>query len=292
MAVDLHTHSHVSDGSETPTAVIEYAAGAGLSSVALTDHDVLDGLGEATAAGERLGLEVIPGVELSLDWSEMTPDAELRGGMHLVVLWIDDVAGPLQDTLADLRSGRDDRNHTILERLARLGLEVPMEEVAARAGTGSVGRPHIAGVMVDRGYVPDIATAFEQYLGNGGPAYVGRRRLTPAEALDLAHRSGGVPILAHPYTLGFEDDDAGLERMLARLRGMGLVGVESHHSGTEPERRRVVRRMAARLGLLPSGGSDFHGTYKPGIVVGRGGGDLEVPDEFLDALREQRVDAA
>ncbi|HSJ36368.1 MAG TPA: PHP domain-containing protein [Acidimicrobiia bacterium] len=287
MAVDLHTHSRVSDGSETPTRVVELAAAAGLEAVALTDHDVLEGLTEARSAGERFGIEVIPGVELSLDWSEMLPDADVRGGMHLVVLWIDDVAGPLQDTLEDLRLGRDDRNHTIVERLLQLGLDVTMEEVAARAGTGSVGRPHIAGVMVDRGYVPDIGSAFEQYLGNGAPAYVGRRRLTPPVALELARASGGVPILAHPYTLGF-DDDASLERTLERLREMGLVGVESHHSGTEPERRRVVRRMAARLDLLPSGGSDFHGSYKPGIEVGRGCGDLEVPSGFLAALREQR----
>ncbi|HLU32330.1 MAG TPA: PHP domain-containing protein [Acidimicrobiia bacterium] len=287
MAVDLHTHSRVSDGSETPTRVVELAAAAGLEAVALTDHDVLEGLTEARNAGERFGIEVIPGVELSLDWSEMLPDADVRGGMHLVVLWIDDVAGPLQDTLEDLRLGRDDRNHTILERLRQLGLDVPMEEVAARAGAGSVGRPHIAGVMVDRGYVPDIGSAFEQYLGNGAPAYVGRRRLTPPVALELARASGGVPILAHPYTLGF-DDDASLEGTLERLGEMGLVGVESHHSGTEPERRRIVRRMAARLDLLPSGGSDFHGSYKPGIEVGRGCGDLEVPSGFLTALREQR----
>jgi 3',5'-nucleoside bisphosphate phosphatase len=287
MAVDLHTHSRVSDGSESPTRVVELAAEAGLEAVALTDHDVLEGLSEARSAGERLGIEVIPGVELSLDWSEMLPDADVRGGMHLVVLWIDDVVGPLQDTLEDLRLGRNDRNHGILERLGQLGLEVPMEEVAARAGTGSVGRPHIAGVMVDRGYVPDIASAFDQYLGNGAPAYVGRRRLTPPAALELSRASGGVPILAHPYTLGFEDD-ASLERTLARLGEMGLVGVESHHSGMEPERRRIVRRMANRLGLLPSGGSDFHGSYKPGLEVGRGCGDLEVPSEFLAALREQR----
>lgn len=287
MAVDLHTHSRVSDGSETPTRVVELAAAAGLDAVALTDHDVLEGLAEAESAGERFGIEVIPGVELSLDWSEMLPDADVRGGMHLVVLWIDDIAGPLQDTLEDLRLGRDHRNHTILERLRQLGLDVPMEEVAARAGTGSVGRPHIAGVMVDRGYVPDIGSAFEQYLGNGAPAYVGRRRLTPPAALELSRASGGVPILAHPYTLGF-DDDASLEQTLGRLCEMGLVGVESHHSGMDPERRRIVRRMAARLGLLPSGGSDFHGSYKPGIGVGRGCGDLEVPSGFLAALREQR----
>lgn len=291
MAVDLHTHSVVSDGSETPAEVIRRAAVAGLTAVALTDHDVLGGLSEARKAAAGYGLELIPGVELSLDWTELSDDAHLRGGMHLVVLWIDDEPGPLQDRLADLRLGRDDRNHTILERLTQLGLEVPIEEVMARAGEGSVGRPHIAGVMVDRGYVPDIASAFDLYLGQGAPAYVGRRRLTPGEALSLAHASGGVPILAHPHTLGYQDDTH-LNVVLRRLIELGLVGMETHHSGAEPDRRRILRRIARRLGLLPSGGSDFHGTYKPGIEIAVGCGDLEIPAEFLEGLRFARRGSA
>lgn len=287
MAIDLHTHSLVSDGSETPTEVIRRAAEAGLSAVALTDHDILSGLAEAAEAADHYGIELVPGIELSLDWSGMVDNADSAGGMHMVVLWIDDEPGPLQDLLADLRLGRDDRNHTILERLAQLGLDVPAHEVATRAGTGSVGRPHIAAVMVERGYVPDIATAFDQYLGNGQSAYVGRRRLTPSEAISAARRSGGVPILAHPHTLGFEQDDR-LEQIVEQLAHIGLVGLETHHSGPEPDRRRLLHRMARRLNLFPSGGSDFHGTYKIGIEVGTGTGDLEVPAEFLDELRRHR----
>lgn len=288
MPVDLHTHSVASDGSETPAEVMRLAAEAGLGAVALTDHDNLAGLGEARLAASSLDLELIPGVELSLDWSAIATEAEHRGGMHLVVLWLDDVLGPLQDRLADLRLGRDDRNHTILERLSQLGLEIPMDDVLARAGGGSVGRPHIAGVMVDRGYVPDIASAFDLYLGNGAPAYVGRRRLPPDEAIALSVESGGVPILAHPHTLGYESEEH-LGVLLVRLREMGLVGLETHHSAVEPQVRRRLRGMAERVGLLPSGGSDFHGTYKPGISVGVGCGDLAVPDEFLDDLRRERA---
>lgn len=287
MAIDLHTHSLVSDGSETPTEVIRRAARAGLTAVALTDHDILSGLAEAGEAADRHGIELVPGVELSLDWSGMVPEANGLGGMHLIVLWVENEAGPLQDRLADLRMGRDDRNHTILERLAQLGLDIHIDDVAARAGGGSVGRPHIAGVMVDRGYVPDIATAFDQYLAQGRPAYVGRRRLVPVEAIALARQAGGVPILAHPFTLGF-DDDTRLVETLERLAEAGLIGVETHHSGTEPERRRLLRKLATRLDLAPSGGSDFHGTYKPGIEVGTGIGDLAVPAEFLDELRHHR----
>ena len=264
------------------------AAEAGLSAIALTDHDILSGLGEAHRAADHQGIELVPGIELSLDWAGMVSDAEVRGGMHMLVLWVDDTHGPLQDRLEDLRSGRNERNHTILERLAHLGIDVPMEDVAARAGDGSVGRPHIAGVMVDRGYVPDIATAFDMYLGQNKPAYVSRRRLAPAEGIELALASGGVPILAHPHTLGYEDDSQ-LEDMLARLADLGLIGVESHHSGSEPGRRRLLRRMADRVGLSPSGGSDFHGTYKPEVSIGSGIGDLDVPGDFLEELRSRRM---
>lgn len=287
MAVDLHSHSVVSDGSETPGEIVRLAADAGLAALALTDHDVLAGLGEAHQAAAHHELELIPGVELSLDWSTVAGDADQRGGMHLVVLWLDDEPGPLQDRLADLRLGRDDRNHTILERLTQLGFDVPMDEVMARAGEGSVGRPHIAGVMVDRGYVPDVASAFDLYLAHGAPAYVPRSRLSPEEAIRLARESGGVPILAHPHTLGYENE-ADLERVVRHLHEIGLVGLESHHSAVEQHRRRLLRRLAARVGLLPSGGSDFHGSYKPGVAIGVGCGDLEVPDEFLEGLREQR----
>lgn len=288
MPIDLHSHSIVSDGSERPTEIVRLAAASGLSAVALTDHDILEGVEEASEAAATVGIELIPGVELSVDWSSMRPDSDTLGGMHLVVLWIDDHPGPLQDRLAGLRTGRDARNHSIVERLGQLGLDVPMTDVEARAGGGSVGRPHIAGVMVDRGYVTDIGAAFEQFLGNGGPAYVSRDRLSPEEAISLSIQSGGVPVLAHPFTLGFESDPE-LESLLTELADMGLVGLESHHSRTEPERRRLLRRMADRLGLAPSGGSDFHGAYKPDVFVGTGVGDLTVPDSFLEDLRALRT---
>lgn len=287
MAVDLHSHSIVSDGSETPTQVVRLAAAAGLTALALTDHDILAGLDEAGAAAAEDGIELIPGVELSLDWSNLAPDSDARGGMHMVVLWVDDGPGPLQDLLSGLRLGRDDRNLVILDRLGELGLEVPMEEVAAKAGGGSVGRPHIAAVMVERGYVPDITAAFDLYLANGAPAYVTRRRLEPEEAIRASLESGGVPLLAHPHTLACPTDTE-LEGLLRRLQGMGLVGLESDHSASEPDRRRFLRRLASRVGLVPSGGSDFHGTFKPGISIGVGTGDLAVPEEFLDELRRHR----
>ncbi len=280
MIVDLHSHSTASDGSESPSRVVELAVEAGLTCLALTDHDTQDGLAEAAAAAEVAGLELIPGLELSLEFD--------RGGMHLVVLWLQPGSGPLQDRLGDLRRGRDERNLRIVDCLTSLGLPITIEEVAAEAGGGSVGRPHIAAVMMARGYVPDIRTAFDLWLGSGRPAYVERKRLDPEEAISLARESGGVPVLAHPHTLGITT--AGdMASLLDRLRGSGLVGLEALYSGYRRHEREGYAHLARRFGLIPSGGSDFHGTYKPGLELGSGYGDLVVPGELCDELRQHAV---
>ena len=275
MVVDLHTHSTASDGSETPSALVEMAASLGLSHLALTDHDTLEGIGEAKAAAEWTEVELIPGTELSLDYD---------GGMHLVVLWLDPGDGPLQDRLTALQAGRNQRNAAIVDLLVALGLPVSHEEVAEEAGWGSVGRPHIAAVMMRKGYVSSVAEAFDLWLGAGKPAYSTRPRLAPEEAISLAVSSGGVPILAHPHTLGVNraDEMAGL---LTRLRSAGLVGLEAFCSGYRRHEREGYADLARRFGLVASGGSDFHGTYKPGLKLGVGYGDLEVPESVVDQLR-------
>jgi hypothetical protein len=277
--IDLHTHSTASDGSLTPTELIELAATIGLDSIALTDHDTLEGIDEAAVAADRVGIELVPGVELSLDWD--------RGGMHLLVLWLAPEGGPLQDRLAELRVARNSRNARIVDRLNELGLEITLEEVEHEAGTGSVGRPHIAAVMVRRGHVPDIRAAFDDYLGNGRPAYMSRDRLGPEEAIRLARQSGGVPVLAHAHTMGL-DNVAEVEAMMRRLADAGLVGVECHYGSYDTDERAGYVRMAARFGLLPSGGSDFHGTYKSEVALGTGSVGIGVPTEILEPLRAAR----
>ncbi|HEY7705318.1 MAG TPA: PHP domain-containing protein [Acidimicrobiia bacterium] len=279
MAVDLHTHSDRSDGSVGPAALVAEAAAAGLSAVALTDHDTLEGVAEAKAAGSGAGIEVVPGIELSLTWSP--------GGMHMIVLFLEDDPGPLQDKLEALRSARSDRNARMLERLAELGMVITPEELAAEAGQGSVGRPHLAAIMVRKGYVPDFETAFNDWLAAGRPAYLGRDRLSPDEAIALARASGGVPILAHPHTLGLETTEE-MNDLLERLAGLGLVGVECFYSTYDSVTEAANRAQARKFGLIPSGGSDFHGTYKPTISIGKGTGDLLVPDEVLEELRAAR----
>ena len=279
MPIDLHTHSTASDGSLTPTELVEHAALLGIEVIALTDHDTLAGIPDASVAAEAAGIELVPGVELSLDWD--------RGGMHMLVLWLDPGSGPLQDRLAELQHARNERNARIIGRLNELGLDITLEEVEIEGGTGSVGRPHFAAVMVRKGYVTDIKGAFDVYLASGRPGYVSRRRLGPEEAIDLARRSGGVPVLAHPHTMGLENQ-AESEAMIRRLSEAGLVGVECHYGSYGADERSGYVRMAQRFGLLPAGGSDFHGTYKTGVSLGKGSVGISVPSEILEPLRSMR----
>lgn len=276
MAVDLHTHSNRSDGSDPPAVVVRHAVDADLHAVALTDHDTLDGIAEAAAEAERLGIPLVPGVEISCEWAP--------GTLHMVVLFLPAESGPLQDRLADLQEGRERRNRQIVDRLRDLGIDIDYAEVQAEAGQGVVGRPHFAAVLVRKGVVPDNNAAFNEYLANGRPAYVPRLRLEPAEAITLARASGAVPVLAHPHTLGFTSSDEFAE-MLASLRDDGLIGMEAYYAEYTPEERRRLADTARRFGLIPSGGSDYHGTYRPGVQVGTGHGDLVVPDETWHELQ-------
>lgn len=277
MSVDLHTHSTASDGTDTPAELVNAAVGLGLSALAVTDHDTLEGVVEARRAATGTGLELIPGTELSLDYDQ--------GGMHLVVLWLEPGPGPLQDRLGGLQKGRDVRNQAVVDRLAHLGMPVAMSEVLEEAGGGSVGRPHIAAVMMAKGYVPDMATAFDLWLGSGRPAYVGRERLGPEEAISLARESGSVPVLAHPHTLGIHRAGE-MAHLLNRLVTAGLVGLEAEYSLYRRHEREGYADLARRFGMVPSGGSDYHGAYKPDLRLGTGYGDLRVDEHLVDALRE------
>ena len=219
---------------------------------------------------------------------ELSLEGGTPGGMHLLVLWLEPGAGPLQNRLEELQDGRTGRNEAILQRLRSLGMPVEAEEVSEQAGDGSVGRPHIAQVMVDRGYVPDIKSAFDLWLANGKPAYSDRPRLEPAEAIGLARESGGVPILAHPHTLGLRTASE-MASLLDRLCDAGLVGLEANYSSYRQHERDGYAYLARRFGLVASGGSDYHGTYKPGLHLGTGYGDLYVDGEVVAELGSFRT---
>lgn len=277
MTIDLHSHSTASDGSDSPRRLVEIAAEAGIEALAITDHDTQAGVPEAMQAAERLGIDVIPGVELSLEHE--------GGGMHMVVLWLDPGPGPLQERLSGLQQGRESRNEHIIELLIDAGMPMTIDEISEESGGGSVGRPHIAAVMVRHGYVPDIRTAFDLWLGSGRPAYVGRARLEPEEAIGLARESGAVPVLAHPHTLSITTARE-MAAVLQRLRDAGLVGLEAVYSSYRRHEREGYADLARRFGLCVSGGSDYHGDYKPGLALGAGYGDLVVSRSLLAGLRE------
>lgn len=278
MAVDLHSHSRVSDGSDSPTELVANAVSARLNALALTDHDTLDGLEEAQAAADLAGIRLIRGVELSLEWT--------RGGMHMVVLFLS-LEGPLQDRLADLQMARQTRNDRMIVLLQSLEYDITMEELIEESGGGVVGRPHMAAILVRKGYFPDPPAVFDELLATGRPGYLGRERLDPEEAIRLARASGGVPIIAHPHTLGLDTASEYAEAM-ETLASAGLAGIECYYGDYGRAQQEELAKTTRRFGLIPSGGSDYHGTYKEGLELGTGRGELLVPDHVLEELEANR----
>ncbi|MDD4732751.1 MAG: PHP domain-containing protein [Desulfovibrio sp.] len=277
MTIDLHAHTTASDGTLRPSELVALAKKNRLTAVAVTDHDTLSGLEEALEAGRELDQEVIPGCELSV--------GEGKHSMHIVGLWLRPDSPRLQEALDFVIQERGNRNHKIIAKLNELGLKIDYDEVKALAG-GTVGRPHMAQVLLRKKLVGSITEAFAKYLGNDGAAYVPRTRLSPARALELLRAEGATPILAHPYLLGLTL--SALEERLRELMALGLEGMEVYYTEHPNDIRRAYRGLADRLGLLVSGGSDFHGSVKPGIFLGRGKGDLHVDDELLEIMKEYR----
>jgi 3',5'-nucleoside bisphosphate phosphatase len=276
--IDLHAHTTRSDGTVSPTGLVELARDLGLRAVAVTDHDTVDGIEEALAAGERLGVEVVPGVELSLEWEDRT--------LHLLAYFFCELpTEEMQAALAELRHYRDVRNARILELLRELGYPIEPEAVARIADGGAVGRPHIGEVMRQRGYVSSIEEAFERFLRKGAPAYVDRRRLALPEAVRLLRRSGGIGSLAHPGIIPV--DAVELERIARSVSAGGVAGLECYYGTYDEATTRLCLDIAARNAMVATGGSDFHGAVKPNVVLGVGAEGRAIPDHVLDDLKER-----
>jgi predicted metal-dependent phosphoesterase TrpH len=273
--IDLHLHTTHSDGSLSPTEVLRLAHTAKVTALAITDHDIVSGIPEAMAAGAELGIEIIPGVEIS----SRLGNSEL----HILGYCVNWQDPELNQRLASLRESRHSRNPQIIERLRALGLDLTYAEVRALAGTDSVGRPHIARLLMEKKYVTSAKEAFDRYLAEGRPAYVARELPQPADAIAWIRAAGGVAVLAHPTWAKVSGE--GLNALLTTLKAEGLGGIEVHYSTHTKRQTTEYLELAKRLKLLMTGGSDFHGITKPDIDVGIGKGSLHVPDSLLDKLK-------
>ncbi|MDJ0791943.1 MAG: PHP domain-containing protein [Acidimicrobiia bacterium] len=277
--IDLHVHSSASDGVDDPREVVRLAAEAGVEVLALTDHDTLAGIPEAMDATHATGMRLIPGTELSVDLSGTK--------MHMLVYFIEDEQGPLGSRLASLRTGRDERNAAIIGRLNELGYEVTLSDVRRHARGPSVGRPHIADALVERGYFGSRSEVFAGVLHDGGPGYVSRPRLDAVEAIELSRESGAVPVVAHPATIPVPPQ--GYRRLFEDLVAAGLGGIEAHHPMHAPGLREHLTDLAHELGIAATGGSDYHGAEVRDYRIARGTGDLRVPISAVEELDEQRI---
>ncbi|MCC6239438.1 MAG: PHP domain-containing protein [Phycisphaerales bacterium] len=283
--VDLHCHSTASDGTFSPADVVRLAKKNKLSGLALTDHDTTNGLAEASAEAAQLGIDFVTGIEISAVFP-------YPGRMHLLGYGIDPASADLRAIISQLLEGRDDRNPRIIAKLQSLNVAISMEEVEAQARIGTsdqtgghkpIGRPHIAAVLLKKGYVSSIKQAFDKYLAPGGLAYVDKERVSRQQIIDAIHRSGGVCVLAHPFQL-HTADEVQLEKVIKEMVDLGLDGIEVLHSDHDQSWIDQCTRLADKFGLLKTGGSDFHGSNKKEIALGLAGGRT-IPRQWFDALR-------
>jgi predicted metal-dependent phosphoesterase TrpH len=269
--IDLHAHTNRSDGTFTPTELVRLAAERGLDVVAVTDHDTTDGLGEAVAAGAELGVEVVPGVEFSAEYQGVS--------VHVLCYWMDPSNDELRAELRRLVDSRFRRGELMIDKLRALGYPISFEQVRRIAGGGNIVRPHVAQAMVEAGIVASEQEAFDRFIADGGPAHVPKHALDPVDAVGLIRRAGGVCVLAHPGMWG--DQTAVPGELIEAMAEAGMAGLEVDHPDHSPEQREEYARVADRLGLIRTGGSDCHGTRYDPVRLGSA---LTDPDRF-EALR-------
>lgn len=278
--IDLHVHSTASDGSFTPTEVVELAYKAGLSHFALTDHDTVDGVSEAVAASSSYDtLDIIPGIELSCYYENRE--------IHIVGLYVDYKNETFLKELQALKQARIDRNEKMVQKFVDAGIPLTMEELLHGNPNSVITRAHFARVLVEKGVCTSKTEAFDKYLGIGCPFYLAKPKVTPDHVLNLIQNAGGIAILAHPYSYKFSKSE--VEQLLDEtLIPFGLAGMECYYSTYDLGQTQELRSMALSKNLLVSGGSDFHGVVKPDISIGTGRGNLCIPDTLLNKILEYR----
>lgn len=306
LRVDLHVHSNRSDGTYSPKELVDYAIEKGLAAFALTDHDTVDGLDEAVSYAEKLrqeqssgqqeGLtlesaspantaeqfppvpEVIPGIEFSTEYQGQD--------VHIVGLYIDHHCRPFREQLQEFVDSRITRNHKMCRLLQEAGIQISYEALQEEFPDAVITRAHYAKYMLNHGYIKSIPEAFARYVGDHCPCYVPREKVTPVQAVKLILDAGGIPVLAHPIL--YHMSDSRLDALTAELKDAGLIGIEAIYSTYKPHEERQVRALAKKYDLHISGGSDFHGSNKPGLDLGTGYGALFVPMDVLTDLKKLR----
>lgn len=275
--IDLHTHSTASDGTCTPTELVTLAASVGIKLLALTDHDTLSGIAEAQKAGRKCGVEVISGIELSVDWQGTD--------IHMLGYGMERADSPIEHLLNWVQQERVRRNERIVARMAADGVDVTMQQLKQRYPGATIGRPHFARVLMEQGRAESVKDAFRKWLNPGRPYYLPRTKVTLKQAVDAVSESGGVPVLAHPLQYGFELGK--LEQFVAEFAGIAKGGMEIYYTGYTESQRQQLTELAEEYHLFATGGSDFHGENKPQIHLG----ELEVPRSVADSLYAYRKES-
>ncbi len=275
--IDLHTHSNKSDGSMFPREVVRHAAECGLAAIALSDHDTVDGVKEAMDEGEKVGVEVVPAIEFSVQSETET---------HILGYYLDVDHPALAKAMEEVVAIRRVRNEKTCAALNKLGFDVTIDEALAIAPSGMIGRAHFARILMDKGYTSSVKEGFEKYMSVGKPAYCEVQCMTAKGAIELIHECGGLSYVAHLHLIKLDDDR--LEERLKEFIGYGLNGVEGYYTDYTPDMQSRYQAMAKRLGLGISGGTDFHAKMKPHISIGRGLGNMAIPYSVLDGIKELR----
>ncbi len=277
--IDLHVHSTYSDGTLTPYELAKLAKDTGLTAFALTDHDTVDGIPDALSACQEFEIELIPGIEFSTEYQGKD--------IHIVGLELDWQSPRFLSEVHLFQDSRNIRNRKMIAKLHDLGnIDISWEQMEAAFGKAIWTRAHFARYLKDHGYVKEMKEAFSRYIGDNCPYFVPREKVSPAQAVRLIRSTGGIPILAHPLLYRLTEE--GLLTLIEELKNAGLLGIEALYSTHTPEEESFVLRLARKQGLLISGGSDFHGSNKPSIALGTGRGNLKIPYELLEKLREAR----
>lgn len=274
--IDLHTHTVCSDGSMTPAELVHHAKESGLSAVAVSDHDTADGVKEAMEVGKEAGIEVVPAIELSA-----ISDTET----HILGYFIDPDSEALVAAVDNIRTIRTQRIGETCEMLEKYNIHVTLEEVKAKAGGGILCRAHIAKLMTEKGYSTSPKAAFNEWLNVGCPCYSESQALTDTEAVELIRKAGGDAYLAHLHLTKKSGDD--LDNFVKHLADAGLTGIEGYYTDYTPEMAETYRNLAKKYNLKISGGTDFHGSFKPHITIGRGLGEMRIPYSVLENMKSR-----